>query len=277
MLTRKTTAGVLLVVLAVVAAPPSALAWTWPADGPVLRGFDFGGPEYREHGHTGIDVGGDHGAAVRAPAAGRVSFAGWLPTNGRTVTIRSPDGYAVTLLHLGSVVVSADDGVAEGEPVGTIGPSGDPESEVPYVHLGIRRADDPKGYVDPLTLLPERPAPVVAAPPSPPAAPAAPPAPHEPVSAPPAASEAPASGAVAAAPAADRRPVPSAPTGVPATSLRRPKVGASEAASPAPSPAVARPRAAQGASGSSEGRHGRACRPVPACRAARAVARRGCS
>ena len=118
MLTRKTTAGVLLVVLAVVAAPPPALAWTWPADGPVLRGFDFGGPEYRERGHTGIDIGGDRGAAVRAPAAGQVSFAGWLPTHGRTVTIRMLDGYAVTLLHLGSIAVSADDGVAEGEPVG---------------------------------------------------------------------------------------------------------------------------------------------------------------
>ena len=86
-------------------------------------------------------------------------IAGWLPGNGRTVTIKTADGYAVTLLHLGSIAVAADDGVAEGEAVGTIGPSGDAEVEVPYVHLGVRRADDPKGYLDPLTLLPARPAP----------------------------------------------------------------------------------------------------------------------
>ena len=112
MLTKKTTAGLLLAVLALV-APPPALAWTWPADGPVLRGFAFGGPEYREHGHTGVDIGGDRGGVVRAPAAGRVSFAGSLPTHGRTVTIRTLDGYAVTLLHLGSILVSAEDGIAE--------------------------------------------------------------------------------------------------------------------------------------------------------------------
>jgi hypothetical protein len=151
-------------------APATAAAWTWPADGPVLRGFDFGGPEYREHGHTGIDVGGEAGSLVRAAAGGEISFAGWLPGNGRTVTIRTADGYAVTLLHLGSTLVGAGDGVAEGEPVGTLGPSGDPEVEVPYVHLGVRRADDPKGYVDPSTLLPPRPAPEPSAPaPGPPA------------------------------------------------------------------------------------------------------------
>jgi hypothetical protein len=190
----------MLVLLALV-APASAAAWSWPADGPVLGGFDFGGPEYHEHGHRGIDVGGDAGAAVRAPAAGQVSFAGWLPRNGRTVTIRTPDGYAVTLLHLGTIMVSAGDGVAETEPVGTIGPSGDVEVDVPYVHLGIRRADDPKGYVDPLTLLPPRPS----LPPAEPV-PAAPPTALSPAPAP---AKAPVTGAEAEA-HADERP-PSAP------------------------------------------------------------------
>src|SRR5918994_7788385 len=171
MLTSRTTAAAMVVVAALVAPGPAA-AWSWPADGPVLRGFGFGGPQYHEHGHSGIDVGGDAGAAVRAPAAGQVSFAGWLPRNGRTVTIRTPDGYAVTLLHLGTILASEGDGVAEAEPVGTIGPSGDVEFDVPYVHLGIRRADDPKGYVDPLTLLPPRPSlpPAEPAPTPPPAA-----------------------------------------------------------------------------------------------------------
>jgi hypothetical protein len=156
MLTRKTTGWLALVVGLAFVYPGAARAWTWPSNGPVLRGFAFGGAEYREHGHTGIDIGANAGSPVRAPAGGRISFAGWLPGHGRTVTIRTSDDYAVTLLHLGSIAVAADDGVAEGEPVGTVGPSGDAEVDVPYVHLGVRRADDPKGYLDPLTLLPPR-------------------------------------------------------------------------------------------------------------------------
>src|SRR5829696_9826200 len=175
MLTKRTTTFVLLLTLGL-AWPAGANAWTWPVDGPVLRGFDFGGEQYREHGHTGIDVGGAAGAPVAAPAAGRVSFAGWLPTHGRTITLRTDDGFAVTLLHLGSIVVNAGDGVAEGEAVGTIGPSGDAELDEPYVHLGIRHADDPKGYVDPLSLLPPRQQPATpVATPAPPAVAATPP------------------------------------------------------------------------------------------------------
>src|SRR5918995_6509206 len=178
MLTKKTTAILTLIAIGLIMPPPGA-AWSWPVDGPVLRGFEFGGPVYHESGHSGIDIGSEAGSAVRTPAGGRVSFAGWLPGNGRTLTIRTSDGFAVTLLHLGTIAVSAEDGVAEGEVVGTIGPSGDAEFDVPYVHLGIRRADDPKGYVDPLTLLPPRPSP---APPAP--APTPPPAAVSPAPAP---------------------------------------------------------------------------------------------
>ena len=38
--------------------------------------------------------------------------------------------------------------------MGTVGPSGTPEEQGPYVHLGIRISADPNGYVDPLGLLP---------------------------------------------------------------------------------------------------------------------------
>src|SRR5215204_469641 len=222
MLTKKTTTLALLA--ACLLCPSSAAAWTWPADGPVLRPFDFGGAEYHERGHSGIDVGGIPGSVVKAPAPGQVSFAGWLPSHGRTVTIRTEDGFAVTLLHLGSFVVNAGDGVAEGEAVGTIGPSGDPELDVPYVHLGIRRADAPKGYVDPLTLLPPRHEPATApvVPPAPPTV--APPSP-QPVaaSAPPVESEAPRRRSSPRAPAA-RPVVTAAPTAAAAKPARPTRV-----------------------------------------------------
>ena len=52
-----------------VGAPP-ALAWTWPADGPVLRPFTFGEDPYAAGQHRGIDVADEPGAPVRAPQAG---------------------------------------------------------------------------------------------------------------------------------------------------------------------------------------------------------------
>ena len=97
------------------------------------------------------------GAPVLAPAAGVVSFAGTVPTHGRTVTIQTADGYAVSLTHLGRVAVVRGDSVAEGAPIGVVGTSGEPEWPSSYVHLGIRVGAGADDYVDPMTLLPPRP------------------------------------------------------------------------------------------------------------------------
>jgi peptidase M23-like protein len=162
-----------LAVAAVVAlaAAPAATAWTWPADGPVVQGFALGADPYAAGQHRGIDIGGTPGDPVQAPAGGRVSYAGTLPHYGRSLTIRTDDGWVVTLLHLGTLGVARGAVVSQGQTVATLGSSGEAEHEAPSVHLGIRHADDEHGYVDPVSLLPARP---VA--PSPVAAPAPPPA-----------------------------------------------------------------------------------------------------
>jgi murein DD-endopeptidase MepM/ murein hydrolase activator NlpD len=144
-----------------------ALAWTWPVDGPVLRPFNLGSDPYAAGQHRGIDIGAPTGTAVRAPASGAVSFAGTVPGGGRTIAIRTSDGYSVTLVHLGTIGVSRGAQVEEGATVGTIGPSGDPAGPEPYVYLGIRVASDPNGYLDPLSFLPARSAPAPNPAPSP--------------------------------------------------------------------------------------------------------------
>ena len=154
----------------------SASAWSWPADGAVLRPFALGADAYAAGQHRGVDVAGPDGSAVRAPAGGVVTFAGSLPTYGRGVTILTGDGYAVTLVHLGEIGVAKGDTVGEGTPVGTMGTSGTPEQSVPSVHLGIRRAADEEGYVDPLGLLPPRGEPVPEPEPEPAVSPAVAPA-----------------------------------------------------------------------------------------------------
>jgi hypothetical protein len=152
----KRLVALLPVLIALQAGVPPALAWTWPVDGPVLRPFVFGDDPYAAGQHRGMDIGAPPGQSVRAPAAGTVAFAGTVPHGGRTVTIETADGYSVTLLHLGSVAATRGRYVGEGDVVGTVGPSGEPELAEPYVHLGVRRTVEEHGYLDPLALLPAR-------------------------------------------------------------------------------------------------------------------------
>src|SRR5215217_4329346 len=151
------------------AVAPAAAAWTWPTDGEVLQSFAFDvAHPYASGQHRGVDVAGADGATVRAPASGVVTFAGTVPSCGRTVTIETPDGWSVTLVHLGSIAVTKGATVAEGDGVGTIGASGESEVSAPHVHLGVRATAEAQGYVDPVALLPPRlPAPAPLARPDP--------------------------------------------------------------------------------------------------------------
>jgi len=161
--------------------PGGAQAWSWPIDGPVLRPFVFGPDPYAGGQHRGIDVAGALGESVRAPVAGIVSFVGSVPAGGRALTIRTGDGYSVTLLQLGSIAAQRGEEVAEGARVGAVGESADAVTREPHVHLGVRRTADEEGYLDPLAFLPERSKVVSPAP-----SPAAAPPPAQPQPAPPA-------------------------------------------------------------------------------------------
>src|SRR2546421_7738006 len=140
MLLKLTTAMVVFLVWA-----PVAQAWSWPVQGPVLQPFSYDEAHPYDAGqHRGIDIGAAAtGEAVVAPSSGTVSFAGFVPTSGESLTIETADGYSVTLTHLGSIGVATGAAVSEGDVVGTVGPSGTPEQSVPYVHLGIRVTTDP--------------------------------------------------------------------------------------------------------------------------------------
>ena len=94
---------------------PAAGAWTWPLGGNVLRPYSLGADAYAAGQHRGVDVAGSSGEPVRAPASGSVSFAGVVPTSGRTVTIQF-DGYAISLTHLGEISVTKGTTVTEGDP-----------------------------------------------------------------------------------------------------------------------------------------------------------------
>ncbi len=121
--------------------------WEWPVVGPVIRGFDPPDSPFGS-GHRGIDIAAGLGSAVRAPAAGRVSFAGSV--GGRLfLTIDHGGGLESTYSWLDALVARRGDLVSRGQLIGRSG-TGHPGAGVPHLHLGVKLLDV---YVDPLDYL----------------------------------------------------------------------------------------------------------------------------
>ncbi len=137
------------------ASASTVSAWTWPVEGSVVRAFVLGDDPYAAGQHRGIDVAAGLGASVRAPIDGLVSFRGFVPSGGLTLTIETDEGQSVTLQQLAAISVAKGARVVEGATIGTVGASIDAATTRPHVHLGIRNSGDRHGYIDPLTLLTE--------------------------------------------------------------------------------------------------------------------------
>ncbi|HVE69365.1 MAG TPA: peptidoglycan DD-metalloendopeptidase family protein, partial [Solirubrobacteraceae bacterium] len=128
--------------------------WAWPVRGPVAERFALSAADpYARGQHRGIDIAARAGAAVRAACAGRVRFAGAAGGFGRAVTVTCGP-YAVTYGHLEAIATAAGERVDRGDRIGRVGKTGRGSTPGPHLHLGVRRAADPNGYVDPLALLP---------------------------------------------------------------------------------------------------------------------------
>lgn len=132
-------------------APSSGgLRYRVPVAGIVEREFDA--PEARwAAGHRGVDLAAAVGAAVAAPADGRVTFAGTVVDRG-VVTVTHPDGRRSSLEPV-VASVAVGDAVAAGDVVGTVQDVAGHCAPRACLHWGVREGDR---YVDPLGLLPER-------------------------------------------------------------------------------------------------------------------------
>jgi murein DD-endopeptidase MepM/ murein hydrolase activator NlpD len=126
-----------------------------PLTGAVVRGFDARAGPYGP-GHRGIDIAAPIGEVVRAPAAGRIVFAG--PVAGTTwVSIMVAPGVVVTV---GPMLekVTAEARIRSRSPVGRLAP-GHPAvpaggGDAVTLHLSVRVDGT---YVDPLAYLVDRP------------------------------------------------------------------------------------------------------------------------
>jgi murein DD-endopeptidase MepM/ murein hydrolase activator NlpD len=130
-----------------------------PVAGPLVRGFDARAGPFGP-GHRGIDIAAPVGELVRAPAAGRVVFAG--PVAGTTwVSLLIAPGVLLTLGPVLHPTVTAGL-VRARRPVGRVGPGHAAPSAGPAggagggatLHLSLRVDGT---YVDPLAYLVDRP------------------------------------------------------------------------------------------------------------------------
>jgi len=125
-----------------------ALTLLPPVPGMVERAFAYSGDRFAPGLHRGVDLAAAPGERVEAACSGRVTFAGRAGANGDVVTIRC-GRFSVTHLPIEHPAPRAGERIAAGAAIGTLARSTGHEG----LHLGVRRAADPSGYIDPAPLL----------------------------------------------------------------------------------------------------------------------------
>lgn len=100
--------------------------------------------------HSGLDVATPAGTPIRAPAAGKVTFAAPdLYLTGGTVLIDHGHGVSSNFLHLSRIDVAVGERVEQGQVIGAVGATG--RATGPHMHWGMNWFDvriDPQSLVD---------------------------------------------------------------------------------------------------------------------------------
>ncbi|WP_375384113.1 murein hydrolase activator EnvC family protein [uncultured Microbacterium sp.] len=122
-----------------------SLGWVWPLAAVVTAPY-VAPPHPYGAGHRGIDLAGDIGAPVRAPAAGTIAYVGAIAGRG-IVTIDHGDGLVTTFEPVESTL-EAGAAVARGEEVATISVGG--HAAPSTLHFGVRLNGE---YINPMLLL----------------------------------------------------------------------------------------------------------------------------
>ena len=120
------------------------IAWIWPAQGPLVAGFD-------EAKNKGFDIAGKTGDAVIAAADGRVVYAGaGLRGYGNLIILKHNNTFLTAYAHNQTLLIKEDQSVKKGQKIAEMGNS---DADRVKLHFEIRRQGKP---VDPARYLPAR-------------------------------------------------------------------------------------------------------------------------
>ncbi len=134
---------------------PENLPTIWAHLGKINNEFGFrrnpfGGRSYEFH--AGMDIDGDRGDMVVAPANGVIIKAGWSGGYGKLIEIDHGNGLVTRYGHLSSLDVSEGDTVRRGQLIGLVGSTG--RSTGPHLHYELRLDKKP---INPRRFLPMEP------------------------------------------------------------------------------------------------------------------------
>ncbi|MCE3236472.1 MAG: hypothetical protein K0Q50_2663 [Vampirovibrio sp.] len=117
-------------------------SFMWPITGHITSPFGrrFHPIHRRTIMHTGLDIGGPNGGAIRAADGGQVIFAGWKGGYGKAVMINHGNRNGRNLVtlygHLSRFSVSTGQNVSKGQVIGNEGSTG--YSTGPHLHFEVR-------------------------------------------------------------------------------------------------------------------------------------------
>lgn len=116
-----------------------------------FRRNPFGGSSYEFH--SGMDIDGEKGDTVIAPANGTVVKAGYQGSYGNMIEIDHGNGLITRYAHLSKIEIQAGDAVQRGQLIGFVGSTG--RSTGPHLHYELRLNDK---SINPRRFLPPEPA-----------------------------------------------------------------------------------------------------------------------
>jgi len=131
-------------------APSSRVRFTWPLRGRITSSFGWRRHPItkRRDFHTGIDIARPYGTIIRAAAAGRVVYAGWMGGYGRVVVIDHGRGYSTLYAHCSRLLVRKGQRVSSGQAIGKVGASG--RATGSHLHFEVRYKNKP---INPMKVL----------------------------------------------------------------------------------------------------------------------------
>jgi murein DD-endopeptidase MepM/ murein hydrolase activator NlpD len=113
-----------------------------------FRRNPFGGRSYEFH--AGMDIDGERGDAVMAPANGVVIKAEWQGGYGNMIEVDHGNGLTTRYGHLSKIEVNVGDSIQRGQLIGLIGSTG--RSTGPHLHYELRlndKAINPRRFLPP--------------------------------------------------------------------------------------------------------------------------------